>query len=346
MSYFDDDDNTEDRGGRTLHPAARNTAMIQYGSADIQASAMAAQVRASVEARWLVAMRSPRSMDQVRSELLRLCKQTTFANLAKYARPMGREKIVGPSIRFVEAALAAMGNMIAEPSVIYDDDNKRIVEVSVTDLEKNITFKKNATIAKVVERRSLQDGRTPLKSRRNSFGDTIYTVEATEDEVALKEGAAVSKAMRVCGLRIIPQWLIDECMNACDATMASNVSKDPDAERKRLADAFSNLGIEPVDLEEYLGHDLAKVTPAEIVELRQIFAAIRDGESTWVAIIQNRREQDLASGEKSESGDKDAKVRSKPKSKAKPKGSDQPSGTEAVKEAFMQEMFDASGEDE
>lgn len=254
------------------------------------ATAVAAQLKASVEARCIMAMRNPRNLDQVRQELLRECARPSFAEVARYRKPVG-QGIEGLSIRFVEQALQLMGNCESIATTVYDDQLKRIVEVRVTDYERNVCHTTQITVSKTVERRQLRQGQTAIGRRTGSGGQTVYIVEATDDDLLNKQGSLVSKAIRTNGLRLIPGWLQDEADNAIRATSANNAAKDPDAERRRLADAFAGLNVMPRDLEEYLGHDLGKISPAELVELREVYTTIRDGQATWQATIEFRREQ-------------------------------------------------------
>jgi len=264
--------------------------MSTQGVGETSALAIAAQAKAAVEARWIVAMRQRRDVDQVRGEILRECKRPAFAEVARYLKPIG-DGVTGPSIRFVEAALQAYGNCDTEAITIYDDADKRIVEVRVTDFERNVTHRKQITVTKVVERKFLRKGQTAIGTRTNSYGDTIYMVAASDDDLLNKEGALVSKAVRTCGLRLLPGWLVEECMAAVVKTQNTQAARDPDAERKRVADAFMEVNVQPADLSKYLGHDLGKVSPAELTELRQVFATIRDGQASWPDILAHRLEQ-------------------------------------------------------
>lgn len=250
-------------------------------------AAVAAQAKAAVEARWIVAMRQPRDMDQVRSDLLRECKRPSFAAVARYNKPIGRDGIQGLSIRFVEQALQAMGNVDSEAITIYDDREKRIIEVRVTDFQRNVCHRKQITLSKTVERNRLRDGQTPIARRTGSNGQTVYIVEATDDELLNKEAALVSKALRTCGLRLIPGWLQDEAEELIKRTALDEAARDPDAERRAIADAFADLGVQPSDLSEYLGADLGKVAPAQLVQLRQVYATIRAGEATWQDMLEH-----------------------------------------------------------
>lgn len=258
--------------------------------AETAAAAVAAQAKAAVEARWIVAMKQPRIMDQVRADVLRECKRPSFADVARYHKPVG-QGVTGPSIRYVEAALQAMGNILTATEVIYDDDNKRILAVSVTDLEKNVTHPKQITVTKLVERSSLRKGQTAVGRRTNSKGNTVYIVQASDDDLLNKEAALVSKALRTCGLRLIPGWLTEEAMALCVRTQNDRNAKDPDAERKALADAFGALSVTPEDLVDYLGHSLDKCSPAELGKLRAVYAAIREGEATWADSMDAKREE-------------------------------------------------------
>ena len=254
--------------------------MIPVSAGERAASAVATQAAAQTQARYTVALARPRSEDAVRAKLLHECRRRSFAEKAKYNKPIGKG-VVGPSIRYVEAALRCMGNVLTETATIYDDDSSRIVRVSVTDLESNATYYRDVSLRKTVERRQLKRGQVALSTRVNSYGDTVYIVEGTDDDIANKEGALISKAVRTLGLRLIPGDLVDESMELVDTTLAAGAAKDPDGERKRLVDAFVAVGVQPDDIAQYLGHALSRMAPTELADLRAIYSAIRDSEATW-----------------------------------------------------------------
>jgi hypothetical protein len=253
----------------------------------------AASALASVQARYAMAMRCPRNWDQVRTGLLHDCGRPNFASSARYNKPIGRG-VTGPSIRFVEAALRHMSNIHQGSTTIYDDLEKRVVRLSVTDLESNTTYEQEITLAKTVERKKLATGQIPISSRTNSNGDIVYLVEASEDDLQIKEAAARSKAIRTLGLRLIPSDLVDEAMELIDETIKNKAAKDPDSERKKLVDAFVSIGIQPKDLVEYLQHELTRLVPGEIAELRSIYQAIRDGEAVWSDYVKPQKENSKA----------------------------------------------------
>lgn len=254
-------------------------------SHETAATAAAAQVKALVEARYTVALARPRDMDAVREKMIKECKRPSFAEVARYNKPIGKG-IVGPSIRFAEAAVRCMGNVVIEETTTYDDDDKLIVQVSVTDLENNVPYTTSITVKKTVERRKTQQGDEVIRSRKNSFGDTVYILRGTEDDILNKKNALLSKAIRTLILRHVPGDLIDECMDLVVQTQNTADAADPDAARRKLLDAFAALNVSTEDLKKYIGTDLAKLSPAEIASLRALHAAIKDGETTWRAAME------------------------------------------------------------
>ncbi len=255
-------------------------------------TAIAAQAKAMVESRYIMAMRNPRNMDQVRSDLIKECSRPSFANnpSAYYRKPIGKG-VEGLGIRFAEVALRCMKNVLVETTMIFEDETKEVHRVSVTDLEANITYPLDVRVSKTVERSKPQDDGSYIAMRMNSYNKPVYTVPANDDDLLNKRGALISKAMRTIALRIIPGDLQDECEEIIKSIRLNEAAKDPDAERKRIVDAFASVGVAANDLVAYLGHDLGRCTPAEIVNLRAIYGAIKDGEATWATVMDNKAEQ-------------------------------------------------------
>lgn len=262
------------------------------GVVETASTAIAAQSKAMVESRYIMAMRNPRNMDSVRQELLKECRRPSFANnkSAYYIKPIG-QGVEGLGIRFVEVALRCMKNVLVETTMIFEDEQKEVHRVSVTDLEANITYPLDVRVSKTVERSKPNSDGSFISVRKNSYNKDVFTVLGTDDDLLNKRGALISKAMRSLGLRIIPGDLCDEAEEIIKKIRLDDAAKDPDAERKRIVDAFSSIGVTASDLASYLGHDLAKCSPPQIVTLRGIFGAIKDGEASWQSVLQNKADQ-------------------------------------------------------
>jgi hypothetical protein len=257
-------------------------------------SAEAARAQAEVQARFIMAMQHPRDDDNVRIRLLKECSRTSFASRAFFSVQRGNKpgritgtigRIEGLSVRFAEAAIRHMGNIMVSTRAVYDDAEKRIVAITVIDLETNAAFGKDVVIGKTVERKKLGQGQLALRARTNSYGDMVYLVEATDDELLQKENALVSKTLRTEGLRLLSADTIEECEQKIIDTVKRQDAQDPDAARKALADGFAAMSVMPSDLKAYLGHDLAQCSPAQLTDLRGLYAAIREGEQSWAEIM-------------------------------------------------------------
>lgn len=252
--------------------------------AETSSTALAEQAKAAVQARWIMAMQRPRDLMQSRQRLLDDCARPGFAETAIYRKPVG-DGVEGPSIRMAEAAARAMGNIYCEVTAIYDDAQKRIVRVSATDLEANLSFPMDVTIAKTIERSKPLPGRKIVGTRKNSKGFDVFIIEATDEEILDKERATASKAMRTCLLRLIPGDILEEAIERCYATRRGEIAKDPTQARKRMVDAFASLGISAAQLAEHLGHPVDATTPDELDRMRSLHAALKDKETTWSEVM-------------------------------------------------------------
>lgn len=263
----------------TTTPAAPS--MVQTNANEMAVSSMVAKAQAEVQARYVMAYQRPRNMDLVRTKILHECARPLFAENAMYEKPVGGQKIHGLSIRFVEAALRIMGNVHMTRQVISDGEDTRTVRIGVTDLETNSTYETDFTIEKTVERRSIKEGQPYIATRTNTYGDTLYILRGTSDDVLQKESAQASKVLRTLGERLIPSDIIFEAKNRIARTVDDADAQDPDAAKKKLIDAFGRLRISPDKLVEYLGHDLDALAPGDLANLRLCYTAINDGEATW-----------------------------------------------------------------
>lgn len=258
-------------------------------SGETASQVLAAQQKAVVESRYMMALHRPRDLDKVRQNLIKACERPIFAQTARYLKPIGKG-VSGPSIRFVEEALRCFTNVLPEISVIYDDREKRIVRVSITDLENNISYSQDVTIEKTVERKSVKPGDEIIRSRMNSYNQLVYLIPATEDDLLNKQNALISKALRSSGLRLIPSDIVDECMSIVIATQKNKDAKDPDTARKQLFDSFEDVGVTVDMIKMYLGHDAKVLSPKELSDLRGFYTAIKSGEATWKEIFAPKEE--------------------------------------------------------
>lgn len=281
-------------------PAVRReelTATETRSQSELATTASAEQQRALVESQYMVAMRRPRNMLTVRSKLLAECERPRFAELAEYSLPFKKkvdgnwvtENVKGLSIRFAEAALTALGNIMIRTAILIDDSEKTLGEVVALDLESNVMHTEPFMTRKVVERKEAKEWDVVLDRRVNALGEHIYVVAAKEGDVEKKLRASIQKAKRNAILEILPADIKEEATEKCRAVVDKGIKDDPKAYTKRLCDGFSSLGVTPEMLEQFLGHALDACKPDEILELKEVYSSLRDGASDWPAIMEQGR---------------------------------------------------------
>jgi hypothetical protein len=266
--------------------------------AETSSTAMAAQARALTEAKFTVALARPRDVDDVRQRILRACERPRFAETARYTltwlKDAAGNHVTGPSIRFAEELARSMRNLDITQRVLFDDSERRVVRVTVMDLESVLSYESDITITKVSEKSKLREGQLAIGTRTNAEGKTVYLVEATEQDLAAKQNALASKAMRTGILRICPSDIVEDAMAEVRATVRRRDAADPDAARKSIADAFASIAVMPTDLKVYLGHELSQCSPAQLEDLRLIYAAISQGEARWLDFVKAKEAKDAA----------------------------------------------------
>lgn len=253
--------------------------------AETSSSATAAQAEALVKAQYTAAMMRPRNVEDSRVRILDACRRPAFAEKARYAKPVGGQKIRGLSVRFADEAAKLFGNIRTSQSTTYDDDEQRIVEVTATDLETNLAKSQTVVIKKTIERRKPKDGQEVIGKRENSSGDTVYILRATDDEVFNKEANLCAKARRNLELQLIPGDILEEAEQTCIETSSNADAADPRAAVRKVIDSFSKYNIRPTELEKKLGHSVDNISPSELQELREIYTAISSGETSWYEIM-------------------------------------------------------------
>lgn len=241
-----------------------------------------------------------RNWDDIRIYLLRRCRTPEFARSTRtfYLKPIGRG-VEGLGIGFVEELLQAMRHIYRRATMLFEEAEFEVWQAYLFDGVANAPLEMQFRVSKAVERSKPNDDGSFLSVRKNSKNANVFSVIGTEDDMMNMRASARSKAWRQLGLMLIPGDLKDECVRAIRETRRDEAAKDPDGERKRLADAFADMGVKPSQLAQYLGHDLGNCTPGELATLRDVYSGIREGDETWQTVMEARNaERDEKDDEK------------------------------------------------
>lgn len=287
-----------------LQPAAPIAEYVEQNVSMVQQYATA-----RIQSAYVMATRAPRNIELVRQEVLRECSRPSFcvpdeskfgSSLAIYRVPRGsvqdangkwvKQFIQGPTIRFAEMLLRSYRNLSIEVVPVGEDSDQILLQVILTDYQACNWTSEQVRIPKRVERKNAKPDDVIIGQRTNSYGNTIFIVQATDDELQMKTNALVSKARRNLILQAVPGWLIEEGVDRVRATARNKDAEDPDAAKRKLFDAFATVGVSAAQLAEYLGHANA-LSPAELEDLRGLYSGIKEGFTTWGAVMAAKKDE-------------------------------------------------------
>jgi hypothetical protein len=243
----------------------------------------AAEAQAEIQAAIIVALKFPRNEDAAYQKLLAACRRPSFAREAFYRFPRGKGDdqvmVEGPSVNLAREAARVYRHMRWGIAVLSETKEERQIEGWAYDLENNNKVSQQDQFSKIVYRRS--EGWIPANERELR-------------ELTGRRGAIL---YRNCLLQLLPRDWVEYAINLAKQTLRDDAAKDPEAERKRIILAFSNLNVSVEALEQFLGHKVAECSPAELVDLRAVYKSIADGATTWSDHVRAKKEGAANNGE-------------------------------------------------
>jgi len=136
-----------------------------------------------------------------------------------------------------------------------------LIKAYAWDLETNVSDEKTFSVK---HERSTKKGSYKLTDERD-----IY-------ELVANKGA---RRKRACLLAVMPGWYVDAALKVCDETLAQNLTDGRSFEDtcRALVEAFGELSVTPQQIAEKVGKDVGKLTKQDVVRLRHLYSAIKDG---------------------------------------------------------------------
>lgn len=218
---------------------------------------------AAVQAKMILARQFPRDREFALARILDECRSKELAERAVYEFPRGDSVVRGASIRLVECVARNWGNVVSGIKEIASDSQKATVKAYCWDLETNFYDEKVFDVPYV---RNTKKGSYPLKDERDK-----YEVVAN----------MATRRKRACMQAVIPQYIIDEAMKECQAVLEQNTVKDGDIEtvKTKMLAGFKQLAdwICEEDVERVCAKPFATLGAKDIVKLRSLYNAIKDG---------------------------------------------------------------------
>jgi hypothetical protein len=212
-----------------------------------------------VKAAMVIAKQFPRDPRVAMDRILQACARPTLAENAMYSYPRGGSVITGPSIRLAEAMAQNWGNIQFGVMELSQSRGESSVMAIAWDLETNTKQFKTFTVPHV---RYTRAGVTHLEDPRD-----VYEMVANQ----------AARRLRACILGVIPGDVIDAAVKQCEVTV-SNAMGAPEEEVEKMVAVFeAEFGVTKEQIAKRLGHHLNATIAAEVLQLRKIYASLRDG---------------------------------------------------------------------
>lgn len=230
--------------------------------------------RASIDMQIATAKAYPRQVTKSLNEALSLATlDEETAGSMFYVLPRRDKDIEGPSARLAEVMTYAWGNLRVDADIVGEDRTHLTAVGTCFDLEKNVAVRVR------VKRRI-----TDKQGRR--FNDDMIGVTAN---------AAISIALRNCVFKVVPRAFVDRIYLA--ARKASLGEGGTMAQKRTSAlNTFGKIGVKREEVFALLGvagpDDIGE---DQLIKLRGVLTAIKDGETTVERVFRTRPESEGAS---------------------------------------------------
>lgn len=214
-----------------------------------------------IKGKMLLARQFPRDPNYALQAALQECERKELAEQAMYEFTRGDSKVRGPSIRLVEVLARHWSNITCGVDEIESKDGETAIKSYAWDLETNVSDSKTFTVKHV---------------RTTNHGSYKLTDERDIYEMVANKGA---RRKRACLLAVLPGWYVDAAVDACEKTLTNSLTDGQTLEEviQKLVAAFSEFGIAPGQIEEKMSKEVGNLSKNDVVKLRHLYSAIKDG---------------------------------------------------------------------
>lgn len=217
---------------------------------------------AEIQAKMILARNFPRDVDYCIDMIKHECQSKELAETAIYEFPRGDSVVRGASIRLVECVARHWGNIVSGIKELGSNGNKATVKAYCWDLQSNFFDEKVFDVEYI---------------RNTKKGS--YEITDTRDKYEMMANMA-ARRKRACMQAVIPQFVIDIAMSECKETLEKDVNEQNIEETKaKMLAAYNKLAewITPELLAGVCGKDWVNIGTKDIVKLRNLYNAIKDG---------------------------------------------------------------------
>lgn len=231
----------------------------------VMEAAMQSREVAQFQAQMIVAQKFPRDERRAIDRIMTDCQRPGLAEKAVYSYARGGSDIAGPSIHLAKAIARRWGHIVSGITELEQrhtaTGSESVCEAFALDLETNYRESKIFTVPHIRH----------TKTRSYKLEDPRDIYELVANNGARRE--------RACLLAIIPADVVEDAVAECEKTLKANADTSPEA-MKKMVDAFAAFGVTKEQIELRIQRRLDAITPAQVVNLRNIYNSLKDGIST------------------------------------------------------------------
>lgn len=220
------------------------------------------QQLSEIKGKIFMAREFPRNISASITRIIQECDNIKLAENAIYEYQRGDTVVRGASIRLAEAIARNWGNFVCGVTELEQRPGESVVKAYAWDLETNTCDDKTFTVK---HERKTKKGSHKLTDPRD-----IY-------EMVANNGA---RRKRACIFAVLPSYIVEQAMEACEKTLKKSVMKEPiEQVREKILQSFTEFVPENTRqvLGDKVGKDFDSINANDIVKLRHLYSAIKDG---------------------------------------------------------------------
>jgi hypothetical protein len=216
---------------------------------------------AEIQARMMIARANPRDEKRAMDKIMQACMRPTLAEVAIYQYARGGSDVSGPSIKLAESIARDWGNIASGIKEVSRANGYSECVAYAWDLETGFYDERQFQIR---HWRDTKKGGYALTDERD-----IYELTANMGQ----------RRKRAVLLTVLPGDVVEAARAQCELTLRAKADTSPEA-MKKLVDAFAEFEVTKEMIEKRIQRRIDAIQPAQVVNLRKIYASLRDDMST------------------------------------------------------------------
>lgn len=241
--------------------------------------------RAEIDMQIATAKRFPRDIQQCLDNIRALSMidedtmESCFYHLERKDKDGQIKEIEGMSVRMAEIFVSCWGNLRVATRIIGNDGRKITAQGICFDVQNNVAV-------------SCETSRRITNKNGKTYSDDMQIVTGN---------AASAIAFRNAVFKVIPAAVTKAVTNEIRQRLLEMTSTKISQKRRNAVEWFTKRGVTESELKKYLGTDnLETISAEEIVNLRGVATAIREGSSSIDEVFRNNSDDRTVSDRKEE----------------------------------------------